>query len=286
MGGIQRISNRVLRYSNGVRYLNRTSSPYISPNTFKTFSDLDLDANFEQSRKEIKNASVIFCNSGDVTNFFCNYGSTITAKILIFGNNDVDFEDFSFKIPKSVKRIYLQNSTINDAFFRTIPIGLENLDYLTNGLPHLVKTQYAVREKSLGLLVGPFGNTHPERNLLQSYSSRVFRNVDFISSRLSPKRYADLSASYSHIACPRGNGLDTHRFWETIYRGSVPVVLASNWSKNLASLGIPVLEASSWEEALVNFECSHVEFLRFTPRKIRPIWDFYWEEQIKNDLHA
>ena len=49
------------------------------------------------------------------------------------------------------------------------------------------------------------------------------------------------------VPCPAGNGIDTHRIWESVYLGAVPVVLKSefcgdeNW---------PVLVIENWSELL------------------------------------
>jgi hypothetical protein len=52
--------------------------------------------------------------------------------------------------------------------------------------------------------------------------------------------------NHSFVLCPRGNGVDTHRLWETLYMGSIPIVkwdiAHSGWTD------LPILFVSSWEE--------------------------------------
>jgi hypothetical protein len=275
---------RVTRTVNIIRYHNKISAPFISPDTFKRFSDLDLDAKFEHSAKNLKNATVIFCNSGDLNRFFETYGKVINAKILIFGNNDVDFNEFTYKIPKSVKKIYLQNSTLLNSLFRTIPIGIENMKYHTNGMPHLFAEKYTLVNKQKKLLVGPFGITHPERVEIQALKNNVFDLVDHLDSRLTPEQYAKQSSKYQYIACPRGNGLDTHRFWESLYRGSMPVVISSNWSNYFLQIGIPLLEIKDWSEIYFKIENLKNNNLKINPKKISALWDNYWLAQIRKDI--
>ena len=45
----------------------------------------------------------------------------------------------------------------------------------------------------------------------------------------------DLS-KYRYILCPPGNGIDTHRFWEALIAGSIPVALKSLNYKNFDNL--------------------------------------------------
>lgn len=281
---VSRALNRLERSINGARYYRQSSSPFISPDTFKNYCDLDLDNIFIRNKHEIENASVIFCNSGRVQEFFDSYSRQINASVLIFGNNDVDFKEFNFKIPKSVRRIYLQNSVIHDPFFRTIPIGIENLKFLTNGLPHLFADHFSKIDKQAKLLVGPFGKTHPERIQLLSQEYVPNEFIEIQSSRLRPRKYAKISSSFKFIACPRGNGLDTHRFWETLYRGSLPVVIASKWSQHFLNLGVPLVEVSSWDEAFFLFENQMVEKIDFNPKNIGPLWDSYWLDLIHKDI--
>ena len=278
---INRIPHRIARYAKKIRYLGATSSPYVSPDTFRRLADLDLDARFEHKIEEIRRANVIFINSGEVDKFFYAYGRHIQAKVLIFGNNDVDFDDFKQRIPGSVKRIYLQNSTIRDPFFGVLPIGIEPLHYLTNGLPKFLGENYRNRTKNGRILVGPFGNTHHEREELIALPRQQLESLDFLVHRLSPKQYAEIASEYSIVACPRGNGLDTHRFWETLYRGSLPLVLKSNWSTSIQELGIPLVEAPSWEAALVNNNITSVYQTKFNPDEIDALWEPFWEEQIR-----
>ncbi len=49
-------------------------------------------------------------------------------------------------------------------------------------------------------------------------------------------------------ACPRGNGIDTHRFWECAYLGIVPVVERSPHTDLWAREGLPMVALEDWSE--------------------------------------
>jgi hypothetical protein len=279
---LKRIPYRIWHYSRKLAYSKKTSSPYLSPDTFMRIADLNLDRDFNQEIELIRQASVVFVNSGDIEKFFSEYGKIINAKVLIFGNNDVDFTEFRFSIPRSVKKVYLQNSTVIDDLFSAIPIGIERLRYVTNGVPKLFDDRYAMTEKNQKVLVGPFSATHPERKFLTDSLNPNSINTHHCRERLSPADYARLAASYSFIACPRGNGFDTHRFWETLYRGSIPVVIKSNWSKYFSNLGIPMVELESWAEIENGVQSSTA--MNMSPRMIPAIWEKFWIEKIRAHL--
>lgn len=51
------------------------------------------------------------------------------------------------------------------------------------------------------------------------------------------------------VLCPRGNGRDTHRFYEALYVGAVPVVLESDYSARVAKyFGLPFVALRSWND--------------------------------------
>ncbi len=72
------------------------------------------------------------------------------------------------------------------------------------------------------------------------------------------------------VACPRGTGEDTHRVWEALYLGSVPVVLKSQLSPLYTNL--PVIQLNSWND--LNFA---------TLDQYRPQWHFSLARQYPKD---
>ena len=53
-----------------------------------------------------------------------------------------------------------------------------------------------------------------------------FKNLTnvLISGRVSYDIYLSHLENSKYVLCPRGNGLDTHRFYETVLMGAIPVV--------------------------------------------------------------
>jgi hypothetical protein len=51
------------------------------------------------------------------------------------------------------------------------------------------------------------------------------------------------------VICPRGNGMDTHRLWEALYLGAIPVVLRSSYQYWICrKFGLPAVGLSIWKE--------------------------------------
>lgn len=58
-------------------------------------------------------------------------------------------------------------------------------------------------------------------------------------------------AHHGLVLCPEGNGLDTHRMWEALYLGGIPIVLRKSYQyKLLSRLRLPAIGVISWKQLL------------------------------------
>jgi len=49
------------------------------------------------------------------------------------------------------------------------------------------------------------------------------------------------------VVCPRGNGLDTHRLYETLYMGAIPILLRKSYQFRICrTFGFPVVGLEDW----------------------------------------
>lgn len=85
--------------------------------------------------------------------------------------------------------------------------------------------------------------------------------------------------NHRFVLCPRGNGIDTHRLWETLYMGSIPVVLRdiahSDW------MDLPILFVDSWDQVTEDFLNSQIERLATTQWNMNKLHVGYWIRQIQ-----
>ncbi len=259
-------------------YRNRTSYPFLSGDAFALACDVIAYSGAKDSTEEISQAKSIFCPSERVEEFLDDYNQFINAEILVLGNTDRDFYGLDIKFPKTIRVVYLQNSHISDDFFKSLPIGLENIRYGRNGLPSLFPRRFTEIEKVNSILVGPFSPTHPERLELNTWEDIHDSRITYISKNLKPKKLTDIASRYRFVACPRGNGTDTHRFWEALYRGSIPVVKESAWSRSIAELGLPLIQLSGWSFEEFLDRISEFDDFTFDPRDLEILWMPHWKD--------
>ena len=279
---LRRLHKTAFTYAKRSIYWKQNSFPFISGDLFADESDVSMyPPKFrtrQPSRSEVSDARVIFCPSDHLERLLSEFKGAINAKVLILGNSDRDFADFDFALPNSLKKVYIQNLNFKDSRLAVLPIGIENRRLGNNGQLNLFSEKYANNEKNNKLLVGPFSMTHSERLFYNSLDDSDQWKI--LKGRISPRALAQESSKYRFVASPRGNGLDTHRFWETLYRGSLPVVVESQWSRDLALLGIPLVSIDSWQPASLSKIFEGGNQYSFSPKKIDALWWGFWKRSI------
>jgi len=281
------MTDRLAIRARQIAYRSRNSSPFLSGDAFASLADLVI-SNEEQLVRYLSSSQdhrIIFCRSDYLPEL-----KRITLvrgykRILIAGNSDHDFTDIN-QLPQGLfARFYLQNSFIsNNKDIFTLPIGIENLSIGINGLPKNLTATLDWNEKSKQILVGPISPTHRDRMDLIAVAESQKGAFVLKKENISPSTFAKTMEKYRYIACPRGNGVDTHRFWETLYRGSIPIVLRNSWSQSLAHFKIPMIVINTWQEAEEAIEGFEQSVRARNPRSLDVLWIDYWQKLFKSDL--
>ena len=266
-------------------HAGKTDPNRISGRGFSSLADASFTGQIKVGEiDKIRQASVVFVNADFMSEFTEAHGRKCSPRVIILGNSDRDWTSFDYKLPRTVKRVFLQNSLIpNDKRFVCIPIGIENLELGRNGLPHLFGTSYQNRLKHQFTMLGPFGSTHPSRQEILATDYSPFSSIKVFRNRMSSIETAWRSSQHAFIAAPRGNGKDTHRVWEALYRGSLPVVEDDVWADNMEDIGVPLVRTSGWTGTNLE-EATRGKQPTFKVDKIEALnWD-YWRAQIRDSV--
>lgn len=263
---------------------NRNSYPYISGDAFADSSDVSVYQpkfrGLQSSFKEIKNANVIFCPSSKLMEFLDNFHKSISAKVIIAGNDDTEFHQEFRNLPKSLRRMYLQNSFIsdNERIF-TLPIGIENFRYGVNGHPKLMQPESKTDPKNSALF-GPFSATHKRRIDVRGLLINSDGPWTFLDNRVKPKELRQQMLEHSWVGAVRGNGVDTHRVWEALYRGRFPILELDVWSKSLSYLDLPIHLVEKYDPNTLKTLINEFKFASFNPKKLDSLWMPWWKKHI------
>ena len=267
--------------------------PYLSGDAFKALCDLVIDQDsldIPGLDQKISAANIIFCRSNVVDELFHRFGKVIRARVLIAGNSDRDFTE-ELNIPPSFEHVLLQNSFISDGKrIHTLPIGLENQKLGINGLPKNFRPINLLSTRKREVLVGPFSPTHSARiGLLEKYEKEI-GPWQTLNSWIFPDRLVRRYEEFTFVLSPRGNGVDTHRVWESLYKGAHPILEDNSWSRSLKDMGYPVSLLPNLEPATVrefvessagNSKDLQSKDLHVDPQRIEKLWMPYWESLIK-----
>jgi hypothetical protein len=210
------------------------------------------------------------------------HSDELTASVIVCGNSDFEFHSTPARIPKTTKALFLQNSFISDdEFFFSIPIGIENFRLGVNGNPKFIRNLATDVRTKRTVLFGPLSPTHPVRDIVIQRFGQGDPRWEFVSGRLSPKEYDELTRQFHMIAAVRGNGIDTHRLWESLYRGLTPIVAMDDWWKSLRKFFPQVVTINDWNVSAI----TEIPIPKtFQPSELSPLWMPFWEEKIRRYL--
>ena len=279
---VQTYTKRAVRW-------RKNSSPYLSGDLFSDMSDVSMyPPRFRGKQPDlaaIRSAKVIFCPSDKLQDFLKEFHSDISAHVIICGNSDHEFKELPENMPKSVKQLLLQNSFISDhPLVTSLPIGIENLRWGVNGDPRNLTPGEVWSQRRNEILIGPFGLTHPIRLEVRNNFTDPVNGIKLIQSRLEPAQYARIANETRYVAAIRGNGVDTHRHWETLYRGGIPVIFRDAWSAGISELRLPFVEVTAWDAQQLHSITENDENLGFHSAQIPALWWPYWKELIASYL--
>lgn len=180
----------------------------------------------------IKNNDVIFVAVDFLSIFFQQYYPKIKNKFyLLSGVGGLDVNNNFLKYLKEDKIIKWIgcNLLFKHSKIKKIPIAFEENE-LPGGNQILLNKLYnyksAFHNKINKLLITKMGNTHVSRYNIKN----IFENKDFcdiLTDRLPFEDFMNKINKYKFVLSPRGRGTDTHRFWEILLVGSIPIVESS-----------------------------------------------------------
>ena len=214
-------------------------------------------------------------------------------KVLITHNSDFKIDSSKFKKflqCGKFKYWFAQNPIVDEPRLFTLPIGLMNKVWHKYPRFNLMMEEKKKNIRPTKLLLLSFSiknNKVKRKQCADSFINKtyvtnniVYKVKNFIGDVKEYDRiFFNNMLNHLFIACPEGNGIDTHRFWETLYMGRYPVVLHNR--VNNAFSDLPVLILNKWED----FEKEYLMFLERIKNKkfsYKKLTQEYWIDRINN----
>lgn len=199
----------------------------------------------------------------------------------IVDSNPRDCDVLAESVPDNVVAWFGQNIDTQHPKVRSLPIGLEN----DRWFPDVGKKQriMSLRGEHLSPRRLLYVNCNVDNNAQErraAYDACSWATVEHGKNGHGFVPYIHNIIDHFYVLCPRGNGIDCHRTWETLYLCRVPVMLRHRNAEFYQDL--PILFVDSWDEVTEDFlESKKEEFLLGG-------WNFdklrfqYWRDQIHN----
>jgi hypothetical protein len=204
---------------------------------------------------------------------------------LISHNSD---ENMRFYPPECISMHFAQNVGIIHNRVASIPIGLEN-DRWFKDIHKKEKMLLKLKEpRSYKNLVYINHNvaTNPAKRLkpYQVLLNKPWVTMERRTNGNGFDEYLDNIYNHKFVICPEGNGIDTHRIWECLYMGTIPIVERN--INNRFYMSLPIVPVSDWEEVTESFlnrefdEISDIK--RYFDGDKKLLTFAYWKEKIEN----
>ena len=207
---------------------------------------------YKISSFELKENDVIYCNNYFYKDLFQLLSKVKTFKNikLITGQTDENITKRVFKLkPECVSEWYAPNINYYDKSLISIPIGLandhpKNLNY--ENFKSLKRNDNKNEKVYLNFEVNT--NFFYRTKILKKLSDLNWIEIE--RQKVNLNEYVKKLNTFKYILCPEGNGIDTHRVWESIYAGAIPVVKKNIFYEQIKDL--PIVMVDELDE--INFD--------------------------------
>jgi hypothetical protein len=227
---------------------------YINGNKFLEMADFAIDFDHKDFTMEMfKKNSILYCKTDFLPMLFNHLKLSGRKYILISHMSDIPITKQLFESkPKCIVKWFAENAVYKHPDLIPIPLGLENHKGTSKGK----FTNHTWFVNNINLLVSKkkdpnvlYCNWNPDTNREQrgDIIPAIEKNGVKVhhETGLSFEQYCENMSNYMFVVCPPGNGVDTHRVWEALYMGCIPIVLDHHIFQGY---NLPIMRVKSWSE--------------------------------------
>ena len=242
---------------------------------------------YQKNQLDISDGDTVFCVNSSIELLFHHVKDENLKNLTLITSQTDDkiSKKLIKKLPEQFIRWYSINVDCTDSQLISIPLGLSNgYDknlYLDDNLINVDLNDFTKKKENLLYLSFEENTNIRHRSGLKNYFSQ-FKWAKILNKKNEIFEYENDLRISNFVLCPQGNGIDTHRVWETLYCGSIPIIeyhTGFNQFKNLPIMFVDdfyKVSKKSLENFLDNLQVKNLDMMDFS----------YWNKEIFKKNHV
>ena len=242
---------------------------------------------YQKNQLDISDGDTVFCVNSSIELLFHHVKDENLKNLTLITSQTDDkiSKNLIKKLPEQFIRWYSINVDCTDSQLISIPLGLSNgYDknlYLDDNLINVDLNDFTKKKENLLYLSFEENTNIRHRSGLKNYFSQ-FKWAKILNKKNEIVEYENDLRISNFVLCPQGNGIDTHRVWETLYCGSIPIIeyhTGFNQFKNLPIMFVDdfyKVSKKSLENFLDNLQVKNLDMMDFS----------YWNKEIFKKNHV
>ncbi len=219
------------------------------------------------------------------------------TKFIVSGHSDLGIDENIFKkYGTNIEAWFSTNADYRHPKLFSLPIGITNdcddspihRIYGNTDVMLRVANKPSNRVNNTKLMYMNFNvNTYRDRpTIYNKFVNEPYVTVGHIDNTIEGRElFLTQLRNHKFCLCPRGNGIDTHRLWESLYMGTIPVVKREIAYEQFSDL--PILFVDDYTEITEEYLNQQYVSIMSTYWNMDKINMTYWKNKINcvtNDL--
>jgi len=214
---------------------------------------------------------------------------TLKENVIISHSDYPITDDISIKF----KKVFCVNNLSDNKNTFSLPLGIPNNDdelkilSVIGDKETLIDVRNENVEKEYLLYLNFSTTTYPKLRNKLFLKFKIHDWVRFGEMNFNMEgriKYLTEIKKSKFVLCPRGNGIDTHRLWETLYLGSIPII--EKFRTHDICQDLPILFIDDWSEInkeFLNKKYEEISNQHFNLEKLKlSYWKSFIKEKIMN----
>jgi len=239
--------------------------------------DYNKQVNTYDENKLSSGVTIVYLHTMYKDHFFDRIRQLPNRFVVVTHNSDSNVSDVS-GVPANVIHWFSQNVCISDPRLSSLPIGLENKRWF----PEVHKKELMLRKmatrrsyRNLVYVNHNISTNHGDRMApYELLGNKPFATVVYGANPQNFDRYLDDLYNHKFIVSPPGNGVDTHRKWEALYVGTIPI--ERRCPNNTFYEDLPICFVDDWNQITEDFLNKEYDRIHKATQNLDKLKISYW----------